>query len=124
MMNFKKCTLCSETKPLEDFGKNKVYSSGYPNQCKACRSIGGKVRKAEKTEFLRFVKQEQGCVDCGYAEHPAALQFDHVADDKEHHPADLCGQGWGVLLKEIQKCEVVCANCHSVRTYDRREEAL
>jgi hypothetical protein len=29
------------------------------------------------------------------------------------------GFSWKAIMKEIQKCEVVCANCHRIRTYAR-----
>jgi hypothetical protein len=29
------------------------------------------------------------------------------------------GFSWAAIKKEILKCEVVCANCHRIRTYDR-----
>jgi hypothetical protein len=67
--------------------------------------------------FLREYKMSQGCIDCGYNEHHAALQFDHIADDKE---INVCNaKSIEMAQKEIKKCEVVCANCHFIRTWNR-----
>jgi len=32
--------------------------------------------------------------------------------------------GWVALLEEIEKCDVVCANCHRIRTVERLEEVM
>lgn len=63
---------------------------------------------------------ERGCVDCGYAAHPAALQFDHLPGvDKSFQLSNSLQRAWADVLAEVAKCEVVCANCHAVRTATR-----
>ncbi len=67
---------------------------------------------------------EMGCQDCGYNSHPAALDFDHPPG------VEKLGTVSGFILKfklkeaiqELHKCEVVCANCHRIRTWKRRRE--
>ena len=59
----------------------------------------------------------QGCTDCGYNDHHAALEFDHVAGEKE---LNVCNaKSVDQAKKEIEKCEVVCSNCHKIRTFNR-----
>ena len=65
------------------------------------------------------LKLERGCADCGYCEYPEALDFDHIGDDKVKSVSELLAYGWDKILAEIAKCEVVCANCHRVRTARR-----
>lgn len=81
-----------------------------------------RVRRQQKeyTAWLASIKLENGCIDCGYKDHPAAMEFDHVRGEKLFQLA--CGQGRSkkVLLAEIAKCDVVCSNCHHIRTYERR----
>ena len=61
------------------------------------------------------------CADCGimYAAH--IMQFDHLRD-KEFTIAKSVNLGVSreTLLLEIEKCDVVCANCHAHRTHTRR----
>lgn len=65
-------------------------------------------------------KMEQGCTDCGYREHPAALQFDHLPGTaKRGQISRLSRYSWERVLEEFAKCEVVCANCHAIRTTTR-----
>lgn len=62
-----------------------------------------------------------GCVDCGYNAHPHALDFDHIrGSEKLFAVSQMQGYPWHVVLEEMSKCEVVCANCHRVRTAQRR----
>ena len=64
------------------------------------------------------IKLESGCVDCGYREHPQALQFDHVDPSlKQHEIGRMTGMKWSRIEAEIAKCQVRCANCHAVRTH-------
>jgi len=55
------------------------------------------------------------CKRCGES-HPACLQFHHSdPTKKEISIADAVRRGFGVsrLLAELDKCEVLCANCHA-----------
>lgn len=69
-----------------------------------------------------MIKLASGCIDCGYAAHSAALQFDHIDDNKKANVSDLIRSdyGWKTIKKEINKCVVRCANCHAVITASRR----
>jgi hypothetical protein len=68
---------------------------------------------------------ERGCTDCGYAEHPEALQFDHIPIyEKECDIAQLADASKERYLRELEKCEIVCANCHAVRTANRRNKEI
>ena len=59
------------------------------------------------------------CLDCGLRFHHAAMDFDHVRGVKINDVATLVSNGRSGILEEIAKCELVCANCHRVRTYRR-----
>lgn len=58
------------------------------------------------------------CVDCGVQYPPYAMDFDHRGDKRDavaHMVSGRCSEQ--TLREEIAKCEVVCANCHRIRTY-------
>jgi hypothetical protein len=65
------------------------------------------------------------CMDCGGVFHPVAMDFDHrEGSAKVGSIASLVRQsGWSIqrVLEEVAKCDLVCANCHRVRTYNRLE---
>lgn len=77
-----------------------------------------KANRAKKRAFINQLK-DNPCVDCGGRFHPEAMHFDHLRD-KKRGIADLTTCSVSRILDEVQKCELVCANCHAVRTYNRR----
>jgi hypothetical protein len=81
-----------------------------------------KKRRYEKLDAIDAIKLAHGCADCGYNEHACALDFDHrPGTEKVAGVANLLGGSWDVLWNEIDKCDVVCSNCHRVRTKYRME---
>jgi len=84
-------------------------------------SIRAQQRK-QKWLQAQHIKQAQGCIDCGYNEHPEALQFDHVSDNKKDCVSNLIRSdySWKTIIEEIDKCEVRCANCHAAVTSRRK----
>ncbi len=69
--------------------------------------------------FLAKQKLEQGCKDCGWKEHAEALDFDHVRGEKKFTVSSRAWWSIERLAEEVVKCEVVCANCHRIRTFER-----
>ena len=59
------------------------------------------------------------CEDCGGMFPPECMDFDHVRGKKEFGIATSINGGRKRLAKEIAKCDVVCANCHRIRTRKR-----
>ena len=68
---------------------------------------------------LHHYKQERGCADCGEND-PVVLEFDHLRDKVDNVAALVTRWSWKRLLTEIEKCDVVCANCHRRRTHKRK----
>ena len=88
-------------------------------------SLGLSARARKRRTNWRLagmIKMASGCIDCGYAAHAEALQFDHTSDDKKGNVSDLIRSdySWTTIVNEINKCEVRCANCHAVRTSQRK----
>lgn len=84
------------------------------------RNSVNKFRKVRR-ERIAQIKTEAGCADCGYNAHPSALHFDHLPGQEKlfHIAGNLTGK-WEHIEAEMAKCEVVCANCHAIRTAARR----
>jgi hypothetical protein len=78
-----------------------------------------KTDKQEIRQRIKELKELHGCVDCGEKNH-IVLDFDHIKD-KKYNISRMIHDGfaWAAIKKEISKCEVVCANCHRVRTHKR-----
>ena len=52
------------------------------------------------------------------------MDFDHIGSKRLEVSRLVFVSGTAALLEEIKKCEVVCANCHRIRTMRRLTEAL
>ena len=76
-------------------------------------------RYAKNLEYVQNLKVETGCVDCGYNEHHAGLEFDHILPRLRGTVASQMGKSLKVIKEEIARCEVVCGICHGIRTYER-----
>jgi hypothetical protein len=85
--------------------------------CRSCRKVESLERIRPVREYVDSIKLSRGCTDCGYAEHPAALDFDHRPGT--HKVAGIAAMittaTFDELVIEIAKCDVVCANCHRIR---------
>jgi hypothetical protein len=80
-----------------------------------------KAAKIAKFEYLRKIKLERGCLKCNYAQHHAALQFHHRNPDEKIFALAKCENfSWEMLLDEIEKCDVLCSNCHAILEYDKK----
>lgn len=104
-----KCSKCGvENKNL--FYKDKAHKNLW--LCKECMKEYSK----EKRRFLKFkcvkIKGEK-CSKCGYNKNYSALEFHHVSNDKIFNLSNLSSHSWDDIKKELEKCILLCANCHS-----------
>lgn len=69
-------------------------------------------------EFIVELKRVS-CADCGVEYPPCVMQFDHVRGEKEFNLSEASKLGFSIerIMDEIAKCEIVCANCHALRTW-------
>jgi len=121
------CNTCNQDFPESSFFKQTGTPRGYQYSCKVCTRENNRVTKANRDHkhrsFVHRYKSLKGCSSCGYNEHPAALQFDHI--DPSTKCPSLRGQGrafqvsWSLerIKDEIRKCRVLCANCHAIHSY-------
>lgn len=71
-------------------------------------------------KYIQEFKQQRVCADCKENYPYYMMDFDHLGDKKfsisgfRTHTTNL-----DKIKEEIEKCEVVCANCHRIRTYQR-----
>lgn len=73
--------------------------------------------------FIASIKRNSVCHDCKQSFHPAAMEFDHLpGSEKKFNLGNIGRRSLGAFKKEIKKCQIVCANCHRVRTEERRKQ--
>ena len=83
-----------------------------------------RTRYRKNIEWLNALKIQKGCADCGYNEHAAGLEFDHVQPRLRGSVASQLGKSLKVIQDEVARCEVVCGTCHNIRTWKRRTMLL
>jgi len=102
--------------------KAKEYRIKYPERLAITRYK----RALQIREYLQLVKEQTPCADCGKQYPYYVMEFDHINSDRTRRGKNgngcigsLTSQRWNVVLQELAKCEVVCANCHRVRTWKK-----
>ena len=84
--------------------------------------VSKKKREKEIQLYVRLAKEGKPCKDCGKSYPYYVMQFDHRERKlKECTPSKLCRKGWcdERIQKELDKCDIVCGNCHAERTYQQ-----
>ena len=79
-------------------------------------------QRLKLTKFKQEYKMSKGCAVCGYNKHPAALHFDHIDPTTKECELGDNTVSMPRILKEIEKCQVLCANCHAEKTWENRNE--
>jgi hypothetical protein len=73
----------------------------------------------EKKRRIRDAAKSVPCMDCGGVFDPCQMDFDHRDSKVKEIGTHLSNMSLSALLLEIEKCDVVCANCHRLRTKNR-----
>lgn len=78
-------------------------------------------QKAYLAQYLRDLKTKTPCVDCGINYPYYVMDFDHVRGVKHANVMELVSTlSKKKIDEEIAKCEIVCSNCHRIRTHMRK----
>lgn len=85
-------------------------------------------RKYSKRALLVAELKARPCMDCGVQYPAPVMELDHREPLKKSRKYAAPGHmahstTWEAFLQEVAKCDVVCANCHRMRTHRRRTEA-
>jgi len=89
----------------------------HKNICKSCEKIKSVSNRQSNQEYVyKVLSESSGCVDCGEKD-PIVLEFDHRDPaTKVFNIGDSYSKPLEKLKLEINKCDIVCANCHRKRT--------
>ena len=130
---YAKCAGCLMVIPLDEFNQWREGRDLFREKsCKECVPVLSqpvdtpRIKRSDSylqnCEIIRLAK-DKPCADCGHRFHPVCMDFDHrVAGEKAHNVAALKSRNPAILRAEIDKCDVVCSNCHRIRTHGRNYE--
>lgn len=130
------CSKCKQFKEEREFSKCSKRKCGIQVYCKECSKNHSKIRFQKNPEpYLARTKisrlaikskideiKNVPCMDCGNSFPPYVMDFDHISNKEFNIGSDWRKTSWVKILKEIQKCEIICSNCHRIRTESRRKE--
>ncbi len=131
----KKCHRCKQTKTLSEFHKNKNRKDGVQTRCKVCKKETdaeyrrknmqyfidrAKKQKEERVAWYRELKGKLKCVKCGEDRY-MCLDFHHRDRSKKFMSVSkMLFRGFSQenILREMEKCDVLCANCHRIEEFE------
>ena len=116
---------------VDQAARMREYRAKYPDKVKAA-SARYRAKKATWMREKRSARRQQiaelksrPCMDCGGTFPACAMDYDHRnPTEKSFDISMTMTRSWDVILAEIQKCDVVCANCHRIRTFLRKEAVV
>lgn len=74
-------------------------------------------RNTKRERKLKAIEHFGGkCYDCKQTFHSAVYEFHHInPKEKDRDPSKLFLLRWERIIKELEKCVLLCANCHRIR---------
>lgn len=143
-MTTRTCCTCKQSKPLEDFAFAKKSEGKRHPRCKICMcaatrnyytrhraeriQYAASAKKSRKEQLVNWIAdlKHKPCIDCGNSYPPCCMDFDHRDPTTKLRAVSemvvnrMCARE--KILEEIAKCDLVCANCHRIRTHHRRTQ--
>jgi len=136
-MNRKKCNFCEKTYNISEFNWKIKRLNKKANKCKQCTNEysrkhyaehGHKYRESNKVNTERYKKAgrklvyefklSNPCTSCSES-NPVVLEFHHLdPKTKRNDVSNMATHGYSIesIEKEIEKCIILCANCHRKKT--------
>lgn len=136
------CKRCNKKKNITEYHwrKDTKSNGGYRYVCKECAckrakesyernkekvkkrcAEAAKTRILERRKYIYEYLSKHPCIKCG-EDDPRCLDFDHIEpDNKDLAISRAIWNNWSMkrLNNEIEKCQILCANCHRKRTAEQ-----
>ncbi len=127
------CSNCKEEKDISQFNKAKNTKTGYQSWCRICKNkkenewyhSSEEHRKKRKIQTLERIRENKrkiinyfggACKDCKQEYHPSVYDLHHRnPEEKDNNFKSMLHWSWSKIEKEIEKCDLLCSNCHRIR---------
>lgn len=115
------CNVCNIEKPYTDYY---ISNNRMSHTCKQCTQKNEKQKYKNKQDKLNRYKETLKCKKCG-EDRFYLLDFHHIdPTQKDFSISDNSRMKLESLMKEIEKCEVLCSNCHREFHYLNKEKNI
>jgi hypothetical protein len=122
-----KCKTCRSTERKERYNNDPVYRDHVIETAKswAARNPSRRaeimLKQRQKTRRWLWAEKSNPCERCGNRFHPVAMQFDHLPGYEKLFTVAMSGnRKIEDLQAERKKCQLLCANCHHIVTWERK----
>ena len=81
-------------------------------------------RRLSIRAHISNLKESQPCTDCGFFFIAPVMEYDHLPQYKKTDTVSRMVAAQiklETILAEVAKCDLVCSNCHAIRTHNRRK---
>lgn len=107
--------------PYKDPEKQRLAQKTSQVRLRSVQRERDRIRKEENKNKIRELKESTPCADCKLNYPYYVMQFDHVTGVKVGGIAEfVANRQFKKAWEEIEKCEIVCSNCHAIRTFSRQ----
>lgn len=130
------CSKCKTSKILDEFQFRNKDKGTYRSHCRDCvsaydkwaYSVGIKTGNSKESKqaiternqkYILDLLSQTPCKDCSNPD-IRVLEFDHLRDKKFNISTMIKSYSLEKIKEEVAKCDIVCSNCHKIRTYNRR----
>lgn len=125
-LKMKICQSCKIKKPLGDFHARGRKREGTQHSCMECDVERTRNYRQRTRRLLGRWKVSRGCQICGFkAEHSCQLDIDHIdrlsKDKRSAGRAIDPSWAYDRIKQQLSGCQVLCKNCHSVKTYQSKD---
>jgi hypothetical protein len=130
----KLCNSCNKEKDESEFSFRNKRLNTFASKCKQCHSeyvkthysqnkiryinrarISSDVyRDRNRQNMIKYLSDKK-CIECGIND-IRVLDFDHKHSKHLEISKMMGSYSWKSILKEIEKCDILCANCHRIKT--------
>jgi hypothetical protein len=106
------CNVCKKVLPIDMFHKNKTTPDGHQDVCPSCMLSVRRGANKDKIEAFSAIKASMKCSQCGETYHNC-LSFHHRDPaEKDINISRARTMSYARLMAEIEKCDILCENCH------------
>lgn len=96
------------------------YRRKYPDRVRQTLAVNAAGRRERNSVLLAILKEAEPCADCGERYPARVMDYHHVRGTKLASVSRLsvAPASWARIEAEIDKCVLLCANCHRLRHCD------
>lgn len=113
---------------------SRAYSSKYYEDNKQAEKLRSKKFRLSNLEYIKLKQRSDKrqrkleaieykggrCENCGGQFHPAVYDFHHIdTSTKDRDPSKMLQLSWKRVTNELDKCKMLCANCHRLEHHNK-----